>query len=112
MGSRSKCLGALKPHEILAKLKKGSHPCDGKLYPVMRDEYGGVCVLECKDFKPPSANNPSKSKRKPQDCQAKATAMRFSPSASPIARGAVRRMQEEMSRSLGSSMTSPKRAKE
>jgi len=53
--------GALKPHELLAKLKKGSHPWDCQLYPVIR-EYGGVCVLECKQCKQPlSANNPSKS---------------------------------------------------
>eukprot|EP00983_Pelagomonas_calceolata_P005948 198016-Pelagomonas_calceolata.AAC.3 len=39
MGSRSKRGGgAHKPHELLAMLKKGSHPWDGKLYPVIRDE--------------------------------------------------------------------------
>eukprot|EP00983_Pelagomonas_calceolata_P133942 1162015-Pelagomonas_calceolata.AAC.6 len=90
--------GALKPHELLAKLKKGSHPWDGKLYPVVRDEYGGVCALECKDCKQPlSANNPSKSFKdhtcKPQNL-AKAAAMRISLPVSP-ARGAVRRVQEE-----------------
>eukprot|EP00983_Pelagomonas_calceolata_P064029 1147947-Pelagomonas_calceolata.AAC.1 len=36
--------GAPKPHDLLAKLKTGSHPWDGKLYPVIREEYGGVCV--------------------------------------------------------------------
>eukprot|EP00983_Pelagomonas_calceolata_P081250 1155501-Pelagomonas_calceolata.AAC.2 len=44
MESRSKLGGALKPHELSAKLKKGSHPWDGKLYPVIRNEWWGVCA--------------------------------------------------------------------
>eukprot|EP00983_Pelagomonas_calceolata_P053778 1143426-Pelagomonas_calceolata.AAC.1 len=63
--------GPHKPHELLAKLKKGNHPWDGKLYP------------------PNSANTPSKCK--PEDL-AKAAAMRISTPVSPTTRGAVRRM--------------------
>eukprot|EP00983_Pelagomonas_calceolata_P040223 1137508-Pelagomonas_calceolata.AAC.3 len=60
------------------------------------DEYGGLCVLECKDLKQPlSANTPSKCK--PQKL-AKAAAMRISPLASPTTRGALHPMQEETSR--------------
>eukprot|EP00983_Pelagomonas_calceolata_P059633 1146013-Pelagomonas_calceolata.AAC.1 len=62
--------GPLKPHELLAKLKKGSQPWDGKLYPVIRDKYGGVCVLECKDStQPHSANLPNASPRTRQKLQ-------------------------------------------
>ena len=43
-GKQKFVLGPLKPQELLAKLKKGTHPCDGKLCPVVREEYGGLCV--------------------------------------------------------------------
>eukprot|EP00983_Pelagomonas_calceolata_P106716 1159264-Pelagomonas_calceolata.AAC.3 len=88
---------ALKPHELSAKLKKGSHSRDGNLHPVRTDEYHGVFTLGCKDVRQPLiTNNPSKSKCKPQG--QKAAAMRIRPPASPTTRGAVRRMQEEESR--------------
>ena len=60
-GKQKYVSGPIKPQELLAKLKKASHPWDGKLCPVVREEYGGLCVLECKECRQPlSANNPSK----------------------------------------------------
>ena len=110
--------GPIKPQELLAKLKKGSHPWDGKLCPIVREEYNRLCVLECKECRQPlSANNPSKS-LKDHTCKpynlAEAAAMRASPPASPTTRGATRRMREEDegAQAMGSSMTPPKRARE
>lgn len=117
-GKQKHVSGSLKPQELVAKLKKGNHSWDSKLYPVVREEYGGLCVLECKECKQPlSANNPSKSFKdhtcKPHNL-AKAVAMRASPPASPTTRGAARRMREEDegAQAMGSSMTPPKRARE
>eukprot|EP00983_Pelagomonas_calceolata_P064041 1147949-Pelagomonas_calceolata.AAC.1 len=57
---------------------------------------GGVCVLECKDFKQPlRANNPSKGN--PRDL-AKAAAMRIAHQQAPLPEGLFRRIQEEESR--------------
>ena len=44
-GKRKHVSGPFKPQELLTKLKKGTHPWDGKLHPVVRKEYGGLCVL-------------------------------------------------------------------
>eukprot|EP00983_Pelagomonas_calceolata_P088708 1157234-Pelagomonas_calceolata.AAC.2 len=74
-------------------MKRGSHPWDGKLYPVIRGEWV-LCAGIASTLS--ALKNPSKSKCKPQDL-AKAAAMRISPPASPTTRGAVRRMQEEES---------------
>jgi len=116
-GKQKHVSGPLKPQDLLAKLKTGTHPWDGKLVPLIRVEYGGLCVLECKACRQPlSANNPSKSFRE-HKCKghnlAKAAAMRASPRASPTTRGATRRREEdEGAQAMGSSMTPPKRARE